>query len=220
MTRDAPGADAVVAALLEFRGEKIRSWVQARLAEGAAPGTVLGELVSGLDVIGEGYGNPDLRRYFTSDLIVSGRNMRRAIEIIRPLLPPDPLSRGTVVIGTVQGDVHDIGKTIVAITLEAHGFRTFDLGTDVPPERFAEAVRSHRPDILCLSALLTSTAPSMRDVIRLLDEQKLRDGLLVVTGGRAVDRAFAEQIGADAYAEDSVEALRICREWIGKKGQR
>ncbi|MDD1720068.1 MAG: cobalamin-dependent protein [Methanoregulaceae archaeon] len=202
--------DPVVPALLEFKGEKIRTYCEGRLAEGADPYVILDELVRGLDLIGEGYEDKECRRYFNSDLIVSGRNMRRAIGIIRPHLPAVAASRGTVLIGTVQGDVHDIGKTIVAVTLESHGFRVIDLGTDVPAGRFCEGVRVHHPDILCLSALLTSTAPAMDTVIRALTEEGLRNTVFVMVGGRAVTRDLAAGTGADAYAKDSVEALRLC----------
>ena len=158
-----------------------------------------------------------MRRYFNADLIISGRNMRKAIELLAPLIPRVARHEGSVLIGTIQGDVHDIGKQIVAVTLEANGFSVQDLGTDVAAEVFATAVATQKPDILALSALLTTTAPAMADVVRSLVQRGLRQDVQVMVGGRAVNADFASRIGADAYAPDSITALRICRGWMEKK---
>jgi 5-methyltetrahydrofolate--homocysteine methyltransferase len=213
MVSEGNGQDprTVLAALLEFRGEKILRFCEARLGAGANPNQVLDELSAGLDEIGRGYEDPVLRRYFNSDLIVSGRNMRRAVDYIRPSLGTAGTMRGRVVIGTVQGDVHDIGKAIVTATLESHGFRVFDLGVDVSPDRFVAAVREHHPDLVSLSALLSTTAPAMTDVIRALIAAGLRDEIVVIVGGRAVTPGFAAECGADEYARDAVAALRIAQ---------
>jgi 5-methyltetrahydrofolate--homocysteine methyltransferase len=121
-----------------------------------------------------------------------------------------------VVLGTVKGDVHDIGKMVVAITLEANGFRVVDLGVDVGKERFLQAVREHSPDIVGMSALLSSTAPYMREVIAALEEAGLRPRVKVIVGGRPVTEEYAREIGADAYGRDSIEGLKRCLELVGR----
>jgi 5-methyltetrahydrofolate--homocysteine methyltransferase len=213
--RQDPGE--VLSALLEFRGEKILRYCEARLRDGADPYQILDELSAGLDEIGRGYEDPVLRRYFNSDLIVSGRNMQRAVEFIRPSMGASGPVRGRVVIGTVQGDVHDIGKAIVTATLESHGFQVIDLGVDVPPARFVDAVRENRPDLVCLSALLSTTAPAMTSVIRALVETGLRDDVVVMVGGRAITTGFAAECGADEYARDAVAALRVALRIVNRQ---
>ena len=133
------------------------------------PHGIFSELSAGLDEIGKGFEGKGGTRYFTSDLIVSGRNMKRALEILRPHFPKGGKGRGLVILGTVKGDVHDIGKMIFAVTLESNGFSCIDLGVDVDRDLFAESVARHRPDILSLSALLSSTLPAMGEVLEELE---------------------------------------------------
>ncbi|MCU0629647.1 MAG: cobalamin-dependent protein [Methanoregulaceae archaeon] len=201
----------LVSVLLDFKGTRIREFCQSKLDSGADPFTVFGELQAGLEEIGKGYEDPRFRRYFNSDLIVSGRNMKRAIELLKPLLPPRKDGKGHVVIGTVAGDVHDIGKTIFAVTLESDGFIVTDIGVDVPCARFVEAVRKNAPDILAMSSLLTTTLPEMRNVIKGLSDAGFRNKVRIIVGGHAVTEGFAQSIGADAYGRDCVEGLRKCR---------
>ena len=207
----------LVDVLLEFKGTKIREFCQSKLDSGADPFTIFSELQAGLEEIGKGYEDPVFRRYFNSDLIVSGRNMKRAIEILKPLLPPKKEGKGLVVIGTVAGDVHDIGKTIFAVTLESDGFFVIDTGVDVPCARFIEAVRENTPDILALSSLLTTTLPAMSEVILGLERAGLRDAVRVIVGGHAVTGGFARSIGADAYGRDCIDGLRKCRGFMQDK---
>ena len=178
---------------------------------------IFGELQTGLEEIGKGYEDPRFRRYFNSDLIVSGRNMKRAIEMLKPLLPPRNEGKGRVVIGTVAGDVHDIGKTIFSVTLESDGFFVIDIGVDVPCEMFIKAVREKSPDILALSSLLTTTLPAMNEVLRGLSDAGLRDTVRVIVGGHAVTEGFARSIGADAYGRDCIDGLRKCRSFMQEK---
>jgi len=203
--------------LLDFKGIKIREFCQSKIESGADPFSIFGELQHGLEEIGKGYEDPGFRRYFNSDLIVSGRNMKRAIEILKPLLPPRKDGKGLVVIGTVAGDVHDIGKTIFAVTLESDGFIIKDIGVDVSCTGFIEAVRETSPDILAMSSLLTTTLPSMSEVIQGLTIAGLRDRVWVIVGGHAVTEQFARTIGADAYGRDCVDGLRKCREFMEEK---
>ena len=206
----------IVEMLLDFKGEKIIEFCRGRLDEGVDPYEIFKELSRGLDEIGRGY---ERGRYFTSDLIVSGSNMKKAIEFLKPHLSRGRSGprRGRVVLGTVKGDIHDIGKSILAILLQASGFEVIDLGIDVDEESFAKAVEEWKPDILGMSALLTSTMPYMEEVIKALEERGLRDRVKIIVGGRPVTREFAESIGADAYAEDAVEGVKRCLELLGEE---
>ena len=207
----------MVSVLLDFKGTKIREYCQSKLDSGADPFTIFAELQAGLEEIGKGYEDPGFRRYFNSDLIVSGRNMKRAIDLLKPLIPARNGGKGLVVIGTVAGDVHDIGKTIFAVTLESDGFLIIDTGVDVPCERFIAAVRENTPDILAMSSLLTTTLPEMNAVIQGLTNAGLRDNVRVIVGGHAVTEEFARSIGADAYGRDSIDGLRKCRDFMREK---
>jgi 5-methyltetrahydrofolate--homocysteine methyltransferase len=207
----------LVSVLLDFKGTKIREYCHSQLVSGADPFTIFAELQAGLEEIGKGYEDPGFRRYFNSDLIVSGRNMKRAIDLLKPLLPPKNDGKGLVVIGTVAGDVHDIGKTIFAVTLESDGFFIIDTGVDVPCAKFIEAVRENKPDILAMSSLLTTTLPAMNEVIQGLEAAGLRDRVRIIVGGHAVTGEFARSIGADAYGRDCIDGLRKCREFMQEK---
>ena len=208
----------IVGMLLEFRGNAIQEYCREKVRSGADPFAIFAELQGGLEEIGRGYEDREFRRYFNSDLIVSGRNMKRAIEVLKPLLPPAGEQKGHVVIGTVAGDVHDIGKTIFAVTLESDGIRVTDIGTDVSCRKFVDTVQGLNPDILAMSALLTTTRPAMGEVILALGTAGLRERVRVIVGGHAVSREFADSIGADAYARDCIEGLRICREFLRNNG--
>jgi methanogenic corrinoid protein MtbC1 len=203
--------------LLEFKGVKIREYCQSKLDSGADPFIIFHELQEGLEEIGKGYEDPDFRRYFNSDLIVSGRNMKRAIELLKPLLPSRQDGKGKVVIGTVAGDVHDIGKTIFAVTLESEGFSVIDIGVDVPCTRFVDAVRVNKPDILAMSSLLTTTLPSIGDVIQGLTDAGLRDSVRIIVGGHAVTERFAKSANADAYGKDCIDGLHKCLDFMRER---
>lgn len=194
--------------LLDFGGEKIINYCDGELRKGTQPYDIFYNLSKGLDEIGSKY---ESGRYFTSDLIVSGANMKKAIDKLRPLFERNTDSlKGKVLIGTVQGDVHDIGKSILSILLQSKGFDVIDLGVDVSNEEFLEGVEKNHPDIIAMSALLTSTMINMEKVIELLNEKGLRESVKIIVGGRPIDEAYAERIGADEYAEDAVEGIRKC----------
>jgi len=205
----------ILSILLDFKGERVREFCRGRIGEGADPHGIFSDLSAGLEEIGRGFEGTGPTRYFTSDLIVSGRNMKRALEILRPHFPRSGRGRGLVLLGTVKGDVHDIGKMIFAVTLESNGFTCTDLGVDVDREVFAGRVAQDRPDILSLSALLSSTLPAMGEVLRELTARGLRDRVKVIVGGHAVTEEFAREIGADAYGRDAVDGLKKCLAFIG-----
>lgn len=207
--------ERILDVLLDFERIKVEDYCKRKLKGGMISYDILKELTKGLDEIGKGYGDKEHKIYFTSDLIVSGGNMKKAIEILKPLFKGTGKARGKVVIGTVKGDVHDIGKIIFAIMLESNGFEVIDLGTDVSKESFVEEVRRTKPDILAMSALLTYTVPRMEEVIRTLEAEGLREKVRVIVGGRPVTQEYADKIGADLYGKDAVDGLEKCLSYVG-----
>ena len=170
-----------------------------------------------MGVVGEKFEEGE---FFLSELIVSGQLFKEIMsEIIEPRLGVREAGRrlGTVVIGTVKGDLHDIGKNIVATMLRIAGFEVIDLGVDVPAEKFVEAVEKYRPDILGMSALLTTVIDEIKHVIDALKSKGLRDKVKIVVGGAAVTESFAKEVGADGYGKDAVEAVRVCKKLLGLK---
>ena len=205
----------ILSILLDFKGERVKEFCARRIGEGITPHGIFSELSAGLDEIGKGFEGKGGTRYFTSDLIVSGRNMKRALAILRPHFPKGGKGRGLVILGTVKGDVHDIGKMIFAVTLESNGFSCVDLGVDVDKDHFAESVACQKPEILSLSALLSSTLPAMEEVLGELERRGLRQDVKVIVGGHAVTEEFAHEIGADAYGRDAIDGLKKCLAFVG-----
>ena len=157
----------------------------------------------------------ECEEYYVPELLLAARAMKGSLEVLRPLLAASgaqPLAR--VVIGTVKGDLHDIGKNLVSSMLEGGGFEVIDLGTDVTPQRFIEAVHAHNANIVALSALLTVTMPMMKNTIDALKQASLRDRVKVMVGGAPVTREFADSIGADGYSETATSAVALARQLI------
>jgi 5-methyltetrahydrofolate--homocysteine methyltransferase len=166
-------------------------------------------MVPAMDEVG---GRFEREEYFVPELLLAARAMKAALDLIRPLLAAagaQPV--GKVVIGTVKGDLHDIGKNLVGSMLEGSGFEVFDLGADVPPERIVAAIREKNPDIIALSALLTVTMNSMKAVIEAVQSAGLRDRVRIIVGGAPVSQQFAERIGADGYSESAMGAVTLAR---------
>lgn len=179
---------------------------QEALDEGLAPGKLIDEaLIAAMDVVGEMYKSGEL---FVPEMLVAAQTMQACMEKLEPLVAADELkSAGKVVIGTVKDDLHDIGKNLVAMMLRGAGFEVVDLGVDVAVEEFVAKVKELKPDILGMSALLTTTVPQMDLVIKALDEAGLRSQVQVIVGGAAVTPEFAKNIGADGYAPDAAGAV-------------
>ena len=185
------------------------------LSAGVGPQSIISDgLQAGMGVVGEKFSSGE---YFLPDMLLAARAMTAALEILKPLLEGTSLaSMGKVVIGTVEGDLHDIGKNVVATLLRGNGFEVIDLGTNVPDKKFVDEVREQQADILGLSALLTTTMPVMRRVIKALDNAGLRSGVKVIIGGAPVTQEFANHIEADGYARDGGRAVTVCRQMVGK----
>ena len=154
----------------------------------------------------------ECEEYFVPEMLISARAMKGCLEILRPRLAAQGSKPvGRVVIGTVKGDLHDIGKNLVASMLEGGGFEVIDLGTDVAPEKFVEVVKEKNPNLICLSALLTVTMPSMKSTIDALKQAGVRQQVKVLIGGAPITQNFANQIGADGYGENAASAVNIAR---------
>jgi 5-methyltetrahydrofolate--homocysteine methyltransferase len=200
--------------LYEGEADEVAQLVQDALDAGMAPGEILnGALLPGMDEVGRDFKAGDL---FVPEVLIAARAMQAGMNVLRPLLADsDIASAGKYVVGTVKGDLHDIGKNLVRMMLEGGGFECIDLGTDVEPSAFVDAVREHQPDLVGMSALLTTTMTQMKTTIEALEEAGLRDSVKIMIGGAPVTAAFAEQIGADAYAPDAASAVDVARELKG-----
>jgi 5-methyltetrahydrofolate--homocysteine methyltransferase len=203
--------EKIAATLYEGEEEKVRELVQEAVEEGIGASEVLqGGLIAGMDEVGKDFKAGDL---FVPEVLIAARAMHAGMSVLRPLLVEGDTPGGAkYVIGTVKGDLHDIGKNLVKMMLEGAGFETVDLGTDVEPQAFVDAVREHNPAVLGMSALLTTTMVQMKATIDDLIEASLRDSVKIMVGGAPVTEAFAKDIGADAYAPDAASAVDIARE--------
>jgi 5-methyltetrahydrofolate--homocysteine methyltransferase len=198
--------------------EVVRS-VNELLSRGMGPYDVLTKgLVAGMDIVGVDFRDGIL---FVPEVLMAAKAMKAGMEILRPLLAETGAPQiGTMVIGTVKGDIHDIGKNLVAMMMEGAGFNVVNLGINVDSEKFLNAIREHKPDILGMSALLTTTMPYMKVVIGELKDQGIRDQLLVLVGGAPLNEAFAEDIEADAYCRDAAIAVSTAKKLVAiKRGQ-
>jgi 5-methyltetrahydrofolate--homocysteine methyltransferase len=183
------------------------------LAGGLKPEQILQDgLIAGMDAVGRDFKAGEL---FVPEVLVAAKAMHAAMDVLRPLLVEgDVPTLGKYVIGTVQGDLHDIGKNLVGMMLEGAGFEVIDLGTDVTVQAFVEAVKTRRPHLMGMSALLTTTMPGMRATIDALREAGLRDQVKVMVGGAPVTAGFAREIGADGYAPDAAAAVDVARSLV------
>jgi 5-methyltetrahydrofolate--homocysteine methyltransferase len=200
--------EAIKQAVLDGDRAKVIEQTAAALDAGTQPKEILDQaLTPAMDIVGEEYERGD--RY-VPEMLISAEAMKGAMKTLRPLLAEAGVEpRGRVVIGTVEGDLHDIGKDLVVMMLEGAGFEVSDLGVEVSSESFVEAVRETHPNILAMSALLTTTMTYMPTVVDAVKNAGLRDGVRVIVGGAPVTQAFADQIGADGYAPDAASAVKL-----------
>ncbi len=199
--------------LQKGRAKNVKALVSQALEEGIDPKAILNEgLLSGMMVIGEKFKKNEV---FVPEVLVAARAMNAGLTILEPKLVEvgnEPV--GKVVIGTVKGDLHDIGKNLVAMMLKGAGFEVFDIGVDADPEKFISEAEEKGADVICMSALLTTTMPNMKVVIDQLQEKGLRDKYIVMVGGAPVNEAFAQQIGADYYTPDAATAAEVARDAV------
>jgi 5-methyltetrahydrofolate--homocysteine methyltransferase len=203
----------LIKAVIAGNAPETKSLAEAALTDGIAPATIVNDgLIAAMGVVGERFGCGEI---YVPEMLLSARAMQTALAVLEPLMSKSDVgARGTVVIGTVKGDVHDIGKNIVAIMLKGSGFTVHDLGVDVPAERFVEAIQELQPDVLGISALLTTTMPAMQVVIDALVAAGLRDQVKVLVGGAPVTEEFAQSIGADGYGRDAGAAAEQAKQLI------
>jgi len=199
-------------AVVEGDPEKIVDWTQKALAAGLEPMAIIEQgLVPGMTVVGEKFESGE---YFLPNLIISANGMQEAMKLLEPELHirhQEVKAAGKVVIGTVQGDIHEIGKSLVGTMLSANGFQVHDLGVDVPVGTFITKVKETGANLLGLSALLTTTMVVQREIIQALHQAGLREQVKVMVGGAPVTRSWAEEIGADGYAEDAIGAVALAK---------
>jgi len=200
-------------AILTGDAKSADSLTRQALVTGADPGELVSKyMIPAMDEVGRRF---ESEEYFVPELLLSARAMKAALELIRPLLAERGAQpAGRVVIGTVKGDLHDIGKNLVASMLEGGGFEVYDLGADVPPEKFVEAVKEKKADIVCLSALLTVTMRAMKTTIDSLKQAGVRDRVKVLVGGAPITVQYAQEIGADGYGENASVAVALARQSV------
>ena len=206
--------ETIYNAVLEGDAPGAKAGVNAALAAGLNPEVILKDgLIAAMGEVGRLF---EENEYFVPEMLVAARAMQNGLALLKPhLAAGGVISAGKVIIGTVKGDLHDIGKNLVAMMLEGAGFEVVDLGTDVTPEKFVKAVIEHKPQVIGMSALLTTTMPSMGATVKALQEAGLRDRVKVMIGGAPVTDAFAKQIGADGYSADASSAVRLAKALIG-----
>ena len=188
--------------------------VKAALEQGKTPNEIIGDALSkGIDEVGRRFRCDE---YFLPEVMTSARAMTTAIGVLKPFFTTQKKATiGTFLIGTVEGDMHDIGKNIVSMMMEAAGFAVYDIGIDVKPEVFIQEIREKSPDLVGISALLTMTMPMQRTTIEAIKEAGLRDKVKILVGGAPVDQAWADEIGADAYGEDAIECVEKSKALLG-----
>ena len=192
----------------------VKELVQQAVDEGVPPSEIISHyLIPAMTEVGARF---ERGEFYIPEMLIAARAMKTGLSVLKPLLVEGELeTAGQVVIGTVKGDLHDIGKNLVCMMLEGAGFEVTDLGVNVDPEKFVKAVREHKPDIAGMSALLTTTMPAMKSTIEALVEAGLRDKVKVLVGGAPLTQAYADQIGADGYAPDAASAVRKAKELLG-----
>jgi 5-methyltetrahydrofolate--homocysteine methyltransferase len=204
---------AIAENIIKGQAPKVQELVKQALEEKIPVREILHEgLIAGMDVVGEKFKNNE---FYVPEVLIAARAMKQGMELIRPQLVEEKVEPlGKAAIGTVKGDLHDIGKNLVAMMLEGAGFEVIDLGIDVSPEKFIDAVKTKGAQLICMSALLSTTMPSMQTTVEAVKEAGLSDSVGVMIGGAPVTQAYADQIGANGYAPDAASASEVAKELI------
>lgn len=207
-------AKAIMDAVMQGNAEAVQKEVKSALAQENPAGDVLNQgLIAAMDIVGERMENGDM---FIPEVLMAAQAMGTGLEILKPLLAEqDAIARGKVIIGTVKGDLHDIGKNLVAMMLESGGLEVHNLGVDIAPDEFVNQVQALDADMVCLSALLTTTMPMMKATVDALADAGLKDRIKIMVGGAPVTQSFADEIGADGFAPDAGSAAKMAKSFLG-----
>lgn len=205
---------AITEALIEGNAPRVKLLTEKALEENVSPIQIINRgLIKGMDVVGEKFRKMEIS---VPEVLISARAMHTGLEILKPLLSEHEVEPcGRFMIGTVKGDIHDIGKNLVSMLMEGAGFEVLDLGVDVSPDTFVEEVKKENPDIVGMSALLTVTMQEMKDIINALEREGLRNTVKIMVGGAPVTQEFSDSIGADAYGEDARDAVEKAKILLG-----
>ena len=202
----------IKSALVEFEVDLLKVKTQEAIDQGVIAEDIIRVLSEGMDIVGEKYQSGE---YFVTSLIIAGETMKEALEVLKPYLSgKEDTKRGKIVVATVAGDIHDIGKNIFTTLMDTAGFEVIDLGVDVSAEAIVTAVREHSPEILGLSALLTTNLEQFPLIVEMLEKERLKSRVKIVVGGATVTEEFAKGAGVDALAKSAVEGVNICKAWV------
>lgn len=193
----------------------VKALTKSLVDEGNNPLEIINQgLIAGMNVVGARFKNGDM---FVPEVLMAAKAMGAGIELVKPLIADQDMpSVGKILLGTVKGDLHDIGKNLVGMMLESGGFTVVNLGIDIAPEQFVKSIKEHGPDIIAMSALLTTTMLHMKDTIELIKEEGLKEKVKVIIGGAPISQDFADEIGADGFAPDAASAVDLCKRLLGK----
>ena len=199
--------------IVELNEDSVKELLKKRLESNEDPLKIMDDVKGAMKIIGEKFSN---KEYFLPELIMSGEILRDIFEVLGPKLKESNITeekKGRVLLGTVAGDIHDIGKDVVKFLLDANGFEVLDLGIDVPAEKFIESIKEFKPQVVALSGFLTLAFDSMKEIIQKFEEAGLRDSVKIMIGGGTVDESIVEYVSADAYGESAVEAVALASKW-------
>ncbi|MCF8105698.1 MAG: corrinoid protein [Desulfohalobiaceae bacterium] len=204
--------DMIKQAIIQRQHDQIETLVQEAIDNNADPQELIDGMIEAMDEIGQMYSKNEI---YVPEMMVGAVTMKKGLDLLNPLLQAgEKKSKGKIVMCTVKGDIHDIGKNLVIMMLQGAGFDVVDLGVDLPADKVVEEVKAQKPNILGMSALLTTTMPEIQTVIKNLEEQGVRDQIKVMVGGAPVNQEWARKVGADGYGEDAGKAVNVARELI------
>ena len=195
--------------VLDGELDEIKDLVQKAVDEGIDPAAIINDgLIGGMNIVAPLFKSGEM---FVPEVMESADTMNEGMQVVKPLITDaDIPTKGKVIIGTVNGDLHDIGKNLVVLMMESRGYTVIDMGVDVKEEQFVEAIKEHKPDIVGMSSLLTTTMMKIDDTIKMINESGLRDQVKIIIGGAPISQEFADDIGADGYSEDASTAVELC----------
>jgi methanogenic corrinoid protein MtbC1 len=206
----------LVNAIADMREDEALKLVKEMVEGGSGPMAILDAAREAMDLVGQRY---EKGIYFLPELMLAGEMLNQITDIVKPEMAqlPEIERHGKVLLGTVAGDIHDIGKNIVSFMLDVNGFKVLDLGVDVPPQKFVEAVQDFQPQVVGLSGFLTLAFDAMKETVEAIKAAGLRDGVKIMIGGGQVSETIKEYTGADAYGKDAVAGVSLAKQWVGAK---